>query len=40
MKIGGQTVQFIGGPRYYVSHFDNGPKGWGARFAVVLLFPR
>jgi hypothetical protein len=40
MKIGNQTVQFIGGPRYYVSHFDNGPKGWGARFAVVLLFPR
>ena len=25
--IGDQIVQFVGGPRYYVSHFDNGPKG-------------
>ncbi|MCC6608918.1 MAG: transporter [Burkholderiales bacterium] len=39
-RIGGQTVQFVGGPRYYVSHFDNGPKGWGARFTLTLLFPR
>jgi hypothetical protein len=39
-KIGGQTVQFLGGPRYYASHFDNGPKDWGFRFAVVLLFPK
>lgn len=39
-RIGGQTVQFVGGPRYYVSHFDNGPKGLGARFTVTLLFPR
>ena len=38
--IGGQFVQFVGGLRYYVSHYDNGPKGWGARFAVTLLFPR
>lgn len=40
MKLGGQTVQFVGGPRYYVGHFDNGPRGWGARVAIVLLFPR
>jgi hypothetical protein len=39
-KIGGQTVQFLGGPRYYASHFDNGPQGWGARFVVILLFPK
>lgn len=39
-RIGGQTVQFVGGPRYYVSDFDNGPKGRGVRFAVTLLFPR
>lgn len=40
LRIGGLPVQFIGGPRYYASHFDNGPKGWGARFSVTLLFPR
>jgi hypothetical protein len=39
-RIGGQTVQVVGGPRYYVSHFDNGPKGWGARLAITLLFPK
>jgi hypothetical protein len=39
-RIGGQTVQVLGGPRYYASHFDNGPKGWGARLAITLLFPR
>jgi hypothetical protein len=39
-RIGGQSVQVIGGPRYYASHFDNGPKGWGARLAITLLFPR
>lgn len=40
LRIGGLPVQFIGGPRYYASHFDNGPKGWGARFNVTLMFPR
>jgi hypothetical protein len=39
-KIGAQTVQVGGGPRYYVDRFDDGPKGWGVRFAVTLLFPR
>jgi len=39
-RIGGQTLQVLGGPRYYASHFDNGPKGWGARLAITLLFPK
>ena len=39
-RIGGQTVQFSAGPRYYAAHFDNGPKGWGARFVVTLVFPK
>lgn len=38
--VGRQPVQVVGGPRYYVSHFDNGPKGWGLRLAVTLLFPK
>jgi hypothetical protein len=38
--VGSQPIQIVGGPRYYVSHFDNGPKGWGARLAIVLLFPK
>lgn len=39
-SLGGQAMQLTAGPRYYASHFDNGPKGWGARLSFVLLFPR
>ncbi len=39
-KIGGQLVQFQGGPRYYAASTDSGPEGWGFRFNVVLLFPK
>jgi hypothetical protein len=39
-KLGGQLIQFQAGPRYYVAHTDTGPKGWGFRFNVVLLFPK
>lgn len=38
--VGSQPIQIVGGPRYYASHFDNGPKGWGFRLSVVLLFPK
>ncbi|KPK54329.1 MAG: hypothetical protein AMJ84_01475 [Acidithiobacillales bacterium SM23_46] len=38
--INKQMVQFQGGPYYYVEHFDTGPKGWGLRLAMTLLFPR
>ena len=40
LPIGGLAVRIIGGPRYFVSHFDNGPKGWGARLSVTMMFPR
>ena len=39
-NIGGQLVQFQAGPRYYADSPDSGPKGWGFRFNVVLLFPK
>jgi len=38
-NIGGQAVQFGGGPRYYADSPDGGPHGWGFRAVVVLLFP-
>ncbi len=40
LRIGVLPVQIIGGPRYYASHFENGPRGWGARLSVVVLLPR
>jgi hypothetical protein len=39
-KIGGQLVQFGGGPRYYLESTDNGPEGLGFRAIATLLFPR
>ena len=39
-RIGGQLVQFQGGPRYYAASTDSGPEGWGFRLNVVLLFPK
>jgi hypothetical protein len=40
LRVGGLPIQIVGGPRYFVSHFDNGPKGWGARLSVTMMFPR
>jgi hypothetical protein len=40
MRIGGLPIQITGGPRYFVTHFDNGPKGWGARLSLTMMFPR
>ena len=39
-KIDGQLVSFGGGIRYYVDSPDSGPKGWGIRLIVTLLFPK
>ena len=39
-SVGGQLVQFQGGPKYYAEHFDNGPEGVGFRLAMTLLFPK
>ncbi len=37
-KMGGQTVSFAGGARYYMESPAGGPE-WGLRFVVTLLFP-
>jgi hypothetical protein len=40
-KIGEQPMQIQGGVRYWAdSPEDVGPTGWGARLAVIFLFPR
>ncbi len=39
-KIGKQLVNIGGGIRYWAKSADNGPEGWGARFNIVLLFPK
>lgn len=39
-RLGNQMVQFNGGLRYYAQSTPSGPEGWGARFTVVLLFPK
>lgn len=40
LRLGQLPVQVSGGPRYHVAHFDNGPRGWGARFSVTFILPR
>jgi hypothetical protein len=39
-RVGGQLVSFGGGVRYYLDSADTGPKGWGFRLVVTLLFPK
>ena len=38
--IGTQKVQFQVGGRYWADESNNGPEGFGARFAVTFLFPK
>lgn len=38
-KIGNQSISFGGGPRYWITTPENGPRGWGARAVITLLFP-
>lgn len=40
LKIDGHPITLQAGPRYWLDSPDNGPQGWGFRFAVTLLFPR
>lgn len=40
LKIGPQILQFTLGLRYWVESPENGPEDWGARAAVVFLFPK
>ena len=39
-KIDRHLVSFGAGARYYVDSPDDGPKGWGVRLIVTLLFPK
>jgi len=39
-KIGTQVLQFQVGARYWADAPDNGPKGWGLRLQLTLLFPK
>lgn len=40
LKISGQPLTVQAGPRYWLDSPEDGPQGWGFRFAVTLLFPR
>ncbi len=40
LKIGPQIFQIQLGARYWAESPDNGPDGWGARFALTFLFPK
>ena len=40
LKIGPQIISVGGGARYWADSPDSGPKGWGARVQLVLLFPK
>jgi hypothetical protein len=40
LRVGGMPLQIAGGPRYFATSTTNGPRGWGARLSVTLMFPR
>jgi hypothetical protein len=40
LKIGNQPLSIGAGVRYWVDSPDSGPRGWGFRFTVTLLFPK
>lgn len=39
-RIGDQHISFQAGLRYYAQSPQDGPRGWGGRFVITLLFPR
>jgi hypothetical protein len=39
VKVGDQRLQLEATARRWVESAENGPHGWGARFAVTFLFP-
>ena len=39
-KPGNQPLQLQVGARYWAESPDYGPDGWGARAALILLFPK
>lgn len=40
LKLGGQPVQVVAGPRYWVDSPEGGPEGLGLRVGLTLLFPK
>jgi hypothetical protein len=40
IEIGGQSVSFGVGARYWTTTPETGPGGWGARFVITFLFPK
>ena len=39
-KIGPQILQLAVAGKYWAEAPDNGPKGWGLRVQLTLLFPK
>ncbi len=39
-KVGDQMVEYSGGVRYWAEGPEGGPRGWGFRLVLTLLFPR
>jgi len=40
VRVGKLPVQFQIGARWWVDSPDDGPEGWGGRFAITFLFPK
>ena len=40
LKVSNQPLQLGVGARYWAANPDSGPRGWGFRLAVTLLFPK
>jgi hypothetical protein len=40
LKIGSQIIQLQLGARYWAETGDSGPEDWGARAALIFLFPK
>jgi len=40
VRVGGQALTLTAGARYWADSPQGGPKGWGYRLGVTLLFPR
>jgi hypothetical protein len=39
-KVGGQLISVSVGLKYYVATVENGPRGFGGRLVLTLLFPK
>ena len=39
-RLGGQLISVSVGLKYYVATVENGPRGFGGRLVLTLLFPK